>query len=118
MGQQIECRIIVKEEIVWSTPLAANYVRSLNRVSTEEDRLHLVASRQLSRSNNNRGFGTHEVQSYDIIIPLTGVELDSEASRISSCVWEFSAKCHRRISKENGRFDAFASEKMCLSGNE
>jgi hypothetical protein len=41
MGQQIECRIVVEEKVIWSSSLAANDIGSLNWITTEKYRLYI-----------------------------------------------------------------------------
>ena len=70
MRQQIECGIVVKQEVVRSPALRANDIGTLNGISAEED---------------------GEVETNNIVVTLAGVELDGKATRVPGEIGELSS---------------------------
>ena len=55
------------------------------------------------------------IQADDIVVSLLGIELDGEATRIPSQVWELSAKSNGTESYENGRLLSNTIEEIRLT---
>lgn len=73
--QEIKQSVLVEQEVLRVTPLRADDIRSLNRVSAEEN---------------------GEVEADDVVVPFLRVELDGESAGIPSFIGEFSAESDGR----------------------
>jgi hypothetical protein len=73
-SEQVKGRVVVEEEVLRVAGLGADDVRALNWVAAEEDR---------------------EVQSHDIIISLSSVQLDRKTSGVASLIRKLATQSDR-----------------------
>jgi hypothetical protein len=93
VSEQVECRIVIEQEVVRSASLRSDDVRTLDGIATEEDR---------------------EIQTHDIVVALAGVEFDGKASWIPGQVGKLASQGHCRVAKEDGCLRSESLEKVGL----
>lgn len=83
IGQEVEQRVIVKQEVLRIALLGPDYVGALDRIAIEENGLHEKVSIEF-RYLQQKWRKTYPVQTDDIVITVLGVVLDGEASRVAT----------------------------------
>jgi len=94
MCQKIECRIVIQEEVVRASALGTDDIRPLDWVAAEKNR---------------------EVQPDDVVVALSGVELDSESTWVSCKIGEFTTQSHSGVTEEDWCFHAGGAEEVSLN---
>jgi hypothetical protein len=57
---------------------------------------------------------TYPIESYDIIVPFPGVELDSEATRVTCQIGKLASEGDSRETHEDWSFNALAAKEVGL----
>lgn len=105
ISQQIEEGVVVEEEVLGVARLRPDHIGALNRITAEEYRLirRGLAMRQMNSVNRN-GQITYEIQTHDIIVSFSRVELDGKATWVSGQIGEFPTESHGRKADEHRSF--------------
>lgn len=98
---------MVQKEVGWVTGLGADNIWSLDRITAEEYRLDNISFDIINEIRE-----TYKVQTNDIVVPFHSVELDGEASGVSSLIREFSTKSHSGESNKGRRLFSNSRQKV------
>jgi hypothetical protein len=93
VAKKIKGSVVIEQEVLGVASLRADDIRSLDGVTTEEDR---------------------EVESDNVVVALAGVKLDRETSRVTSLIWKLPAKGDSRETNEGRCLLAGTLEEVCL----
>ena len=98
---------MVEEEVLGVARLRPDHIGALNRISAEEYRLirGRLAMRPMNSLNRN-GQTTYEIQTHDIIVPFSRVELDGKATWVSGQIGEFPTESDGRKADEHRSFES------------
>jgi hypothetical protein len=89
IGKEIEKCIKIEKKVPWVAILRANYIRTLDGISTEEDRLLRLAGVNFRVRDT-----TYKVEAYYVVVSFHSVEFNSKSSGIASLIRELSTKSH------------------------
>jgi len=93
VGEEVEQGVMVQQEVVRVSGLRPNDIRTLDRITAEED---------------------GKVQPNNVIVAFASVQLDGKSTRIASLVGELASQGHRGEAYKGGCLLANSREEVCF----
>lgn len=108
--KQIEQGVVVQQEVRRIPVLGANNIGALNGITTEE---HWLCHRLVAGVLGDLGMA-YKVQSHNVVVSLTGVELDGKTPWISRLIRKLSAQGHSREADKDWSSHTLRPQEMRL----